>query len=112
MVAAKERAELAERLITESCLKQCIQATKLKIHADRGAAMTAKSITQLMAGLSITKSHGRPRISNDNSCSEAQFNPHCRWPQLKHRGHSQIRISMTRRSLLCLRLLPPRVVCP
>lgn len=73
MVAARERAELAERLITESCLKQGIQATQLTIHADRGAAMTSKSVTELMADLSITKSHSRPRVSNDNPYSEAQF---------------------------------------
>lgn len=35
--------------------------------------MTAKSVTELMADLNITKSHSRPRISNDNPYSEAQF---------------------------------------
>lgn len=73
MVASRERAQLAERLITEACLKQSIPAGQLTIHADRGAAMTSKSVAELMVDLSITKSHSRPQVSNDNPYSEAQF---------------------------------------
>jgi putative transposase len=73
MVAHRERAQLAERLITEACLKQSIPAKQLTIHADRGAAMTSKSVTELMVDLSITQSHSRPQVSNDNPFSEAQF---------------------------------------
>ena len=35
--------------------------------------MKAKLITQLLADLSITKSHSRPYVSNDNPFSEAHF---------------------------------------
>ena len=35
--------------------------------------MTAKCTAQLLADLGVTQSLGRPRISNDNPYSEAQF---------------------------------------
>jgi len=73
MVAEKETAALAERLIRESCRKQAIAPEQLVIHSDRGAAMTAKSVARLLADLGVTKSHSRPHVSDDNAYSEAQF---------------------------------------
>ena len=35
--------------------------------------MTAKCRAQLLADLGVTQSLGRPRVSNDNPYSEAQF---------------------------------------
>ena len=35
--------------------------------------MKAKSLALLFADLGISKSHSRPRVSNDNPYSEAQF---------------------------------------
>jgi putative transposase len=46
---------------------------QLTIHADRGSAMTSKSVAFLLADLGITKTHSRPHVSNDNPFSEAQF---------------------------------------
>ncbi|WP_434784354.1 DDE-type integrase/transposase/recombinase [Nocardia seriolae] len=43
------------------------------VHADRGTAMTSKSVTALLADLEVTRSHSRPRVSNDNPYSEAWF---------------------------------------
>ena len=73
MVARRESAALAKRLITESCEKQAIQPGQLIIHADRGPAMKAKGVAQLMGDLGVTKSHSRPHVSNDNPFSESQF---------------------------------------
>ena len=73
MVATKESAALAQRLIADSCAKQKVAAGQLTIHADRGAPMTAKSTALLMADLGITKTHSRPHVSDDNPFSEAQF---------------------------------------
>ena len=73
LLADREKAGLAKRLITESCHKQGVQPGQLTIHADRGAAMTAKTTAQLLAELSIVESHSRPRISNDNPFSESEF---------------------------------------
>jgi len=73
MLAQRESAPLAERLIAESCARQRIQPGQLTVHADRGAAMTSKPVALLLADLGVTKSHSRPHVSNDNPFSEAQF---------------------------------------
>jgi len=73
MVATRESAVLAERLIQETCLKQNIDPHQLTIHADRGSSMRSKLVAQLMADMGITKTHSRPHTSNDNPYSEAQF---------------------------------------
>lgn len=43
------------------------------IHADRGTSMTSNTVTGLLALLGIDQSHSRPRVSNDNPYSEANF---------------------------------------
>jgi len=73
MVARRESAALAKRLITESCEKQAVLPGQLIIHADRGPAMKSKGVAQLMGDLGVTKSHSRPHVSNDNPFSESQF---------------------------------------
>jgi len=73
MVAAQENARLAQRLIEATCLKQGIGPHQLTIHADRGAPMRSKLVAELFSDLSIDASHSRPRVSNDNPFSEAQF---------------------------------------
>jgi putative transposase len=73
LVAERESAELAERLIAETCEKQGIQPGQLTIHADRGSAMTSKPVAFLLADLGVTKTHSRPQVSNDNPFSESQF---------------------------------------
>ncbi|WP_396230538.1 IS3 family transposase [Frankia sp. ACN1ag] len=73
MVADRESAALAEDLITASCEKQRIDRNRLTIHADRGTSMTSKTVALLLADLGVTRSHSRPRVSNDNPYSEAQF---------------------------------------
>jgi len=73
MVARQESAHLAERLIEETCTKQRIAPHQLTIHADRGAPMRSKLVALLFSDLGIDASHSRPRVSNDNPFSEAQF---------------------------------------
>ena len=55
------------------CAKQGIQPQQLTIHADRGAPMRSKLVALLFSDLGIAASHSRPRVSNDNPFSEAQF---------------------------------------
>ncbi len=43
------------------------------VHADRGTAMTSKTVAALLADLEVVRSHSRPRVSNDNPFSEALF---------------------------------------
>lgn len=73
MVAHREQAELAERLIAETLAKQQIPPGQLTLHADRGSSMTSKPVAFLLADLGVTKSHSRPHVSNDNPYSESQF---------------------------------------
>ncbi len=72
MLAPRESATLAQRLIAETCAKQDIRPGQLFIHADRGTSMTSKSVVLLLAELGVTWSHSRPQVSND-TFSEAQF---------------------------------------
>ncbi len=73
MVASRETAGLAQKLIRESCKKQAIDPGQLSIHADRGSPMIAKTTAQLFVTLGINKSHNRPHVSDDNPYSESQF---------------------------------------
>ena len=73
MIAERESATLAEELIAQTCARQGIQRGQLTIHADRGSAMTSKTVAMLLADLGVTKTHSRPHVSNDNPYSEAQF---------------------------------------
>jgi putative transposase len=45
----------------------------LTVHADRGSAMTSKSVALLLADLGVVKTHSRPPVSDDNPYSEAPF---------------------------------------
>ena len=73
MLAHRESSELAKRLISETCIKQGIVEDQLTIHSDRGTSMTSKPVALLLADLGVTKSHSRPRVSDDNPFSESQF---------------------------------------
>lgn len=73
MVANRESAELAKRLIEEAVLKHDVPPGQLNIHADRGRVMISKPVAFLMSDLGVTKTHSRPYVSDDNPYSESQF---------------------------------------
>lgn len=73
LLAHREGVDLAKKLIAQSCEKHGIQPGQLVVHSDRGTSMTSKGLAQLLADLGVDKSHSRPRVSNDNPFSEAQF---------------------------------------
>ena len=73
MLAHREQAELATKLIRETVAKQNVHEDELIIHSDRGPSMTSHSVTQLLISLGVTKSHSRPHVSNDNPFSESHF---------------------------------------
>ena len=73
MVAHRESAILARRLIADTAAKQAIVPGSLIVHADRGSSMRSKPVALLLADLGIGKSHYRPHVSDDNPYSEAQF---------------------------------------
>jgi putative transposase len=85
MVAPRESATLAERLIEDTCAKQAIAPGQLTIHADRGSSMRSKPVALLLADLGVVKTHSRPHVSNDNPFSEAQFKTLKYWPAFPNR---------------------------
>lgn len=73
MVAARENSALAKQLLAEAIHRHGIEPGGLRVHQDRGAPMTAHGFLDLLSELGIDSSHSRPRVSNDNAFSEAQF---------------------------------------
>jgi putative transposase len=73
LVAGAETAGLAQALIEETCDKYGIARDSLTLHSDRGAPMRAKATAELLVDLGVAASFSRPRVSNDNPFSEAQF---------------------------------------
>ena len=73
MLADQECQYLAHKLLKETCRKYHIAPNQLTIHADRGGPMKSQSVAQLLLSLQVTRSHSRPRVSNDNPYSEAGF---------------------------------------
>ena len=86
MVAEQESAELAKRLINETCSKQGIVSGQLTLHADRGTSMKSKPLAMLLSDLGVTKTHSRPHVSNDNPYSESQFKTLKYRPEFPKRG--------------------------
>ena len=73
MVAAREAAALAERLLADTIAKQGVEPGTLTVHADRGSSMTSKPVAMLLADLGVSRSHSRPHVPDDNPFSESQF---------------------------------------
>jgi len=73
LVASAENAGLAQALIEETCEKYGITRDTLTLHSDRGSPMRAKTTAELFVDLGVAASFSRPRVSNDNPFSEAQF---------------------------------------
>ena len=73
MLATTEDGELARRFLRESITKHGIDPDTLTLHADRGGPMKCKTVAEMLADLQVTRSHSRPKTSNDNPYSEAQF---------------------------------------
>ncbi|MFI5868528.1 IS3 family transposase [Streptomyces sp. NPDC051546] len=70
-VEGAESAERAEELIRETIERNGLIPET--VHADRGTSMTSKKVSQLLIDLGVTRSHSRPKVSNDNPFSESQF---------------------------------------
>lgn len=69
-----ERAESASR--AKELIRETIERNGVvpeTVHADRGTSMTSKKVSQLLIDLGVTRSHSRPKTSNDNPYSEANF---------------------------------------
>ena len=72
MVATKECKHLAAQLFAETIARHGVEPG-LQVHSDRGSAMKSDTLAQLLDSLGASRSFSRPRVSNDNPYSEAQF---------------------------------------
>jgi putative transposase len=70
VVHAHESGPLAVEMMKETF---GIHGIPQVVHADRGTSMTSKTVAALLSDLEVTKSHSRPRVSNDNPYSESWF---------------------------------------
>ncbi|MGH9259195.1 MAG: IS3 family transposase [Acidimicrobiales bacterium] len=68
-----ESDKVARTLIRAACRREGVDADTLTLHSDRGAQMTSTTIAELLEDLGVTRSLSRPRTSNDNPYSEANF---------------------------------------
>ena len=71
MISPVEDSLLAADFIEEAIARN--GAAPHTVHADRGTSMTSKPVSALLTDLGVTRSHSRPRVSDDNPYSEAQF---------------------------------------
>jgi len=69
-VHAHETGQLAEEMMRQIFT---IHGVPTVVHADRGTSMTSKTVAALLDDLGVTRSHSRPKVSNDNPYSEAWF---------------------------------------
>ena len=72
-IALRESALIAQDLIREAIEREGIERDQLTLHADRGGPMIAGGVAELLISLGVTKSHSRPRVSNDNPYVESSF---------------------------------------
>lgn len=70
-VESAETGERAKEFIAETIERNGL--IPHTVHSDRGTSMTSKSVSQMLLDLGVTRSHSRPKTSNDNPYSEAQF---------------------------------------
>jgi len=73
MISRKENGALAVHMFRQLIEQHGVESAQLVVHQDRGAPMIAESFADLMRSTGITRSYSRPRVSNDNPFSEAQF---------------------------------------
>lgn len=73
MVAEHESARLAQHFIRDTVRRHLKEGEEITIHSDRGSPMTANTTKELLSLLGVSQSLSRPRTSDDNPFSEAQF---------------------------------------
>ena len=71
IISPVEDSRLAADFIDEAIARNGV--VPHTVHADRGTSMTSKPVSALLADLGVTRSHSRPKVSDDNPFSETQF---------------------------------------
>jgi putative transposase len=73
LLSTRESGALARELVEHCAQREGIPAAQLTLHADRGAPMRSKTLSEKLVELGIEPSFSRPRQSNDNPFSESCF---------------------------------------
>lgn len=73
LLAEHENTALAKQLFAEALLRHGVEPGQLVVHSDRGSPMKSEGLGQLLGNLGVKRSFSRPRVSDDNPFSEAQF---------------------------------------
>lgn len=71
VIAPVEDSDLASDFIADAIATNLV--VPHTVHADRGSSMKSQPVSALLTNLGVTRSHSRPKTSNDNPYSEAQF---------------------------------------
>lgn len=66
-------ADYSSKLITQSCLDENIDKSKLVLHSDNGKPMKAATMLATLEKLGVRPSFSRPSVSDDNAYSESLF---------------------------------------
>ena len=69
----EETGELASELVERAVISEKIKGKPLVLHSDNGAPMKSHTLKLKLEFLGVMTSYSRPRVSNDNPYSEAQF---------------------------------------
>lgn len=72
-LSASETAAEARHFFQALATRENVDPAGLVLHADNGAPMRGRALADLLESLGVERSHSRPRTSNDNAFSEAQF---------------------------------------
>lgn len=73
MVAPRQTGTLAAEFVEQAVRREGVTPGTLVSHSDRGPPMTSQSLALKYAELGVAPSRSRPRVSDDNPFSEAQF---------------------------------------
>ena len=90
MLADRENATLATRLIDETMAKHDVKPGEIILHADRGAPMRSKLLAELLSKLDAGRSFSRPHTSNDNPFSESAFKTLKYHPMFPKKFHGDV----------------------
>ncbi len=72
-VFEQESADYAARVIQRAVWAEGCLGSPLVLHADNGSPMKGSTMRSMLEALGVQPSYSRPRVSNDNSYSEALF---------------------------------------
>ncbi len=68
-----QTAELAQKVVAKTCLREQIPKDQLRLHSDNGSPMKGASMLATLERLGVMPSFSRPSVSNDNAYSESTF---------------------------------------